>query len=88
MRRLVIFVVLLTGLCGGELRAQSTNASITGYITDPTKAVIVGAKEIAINVDTNVRYEATKNIVAGKAPLICLRGPIGSRWKSRVSRRS
>jgi len=63
MRRLVIFVVLLTGLCGGELRAQSTNASITGYITDPTKAVIVGAKVIAINVDTNVRYEATTNNV-------------------------
>jgi len=61
MRGLPILVVFLIAFCGGELRAQSTNASITGYITDPAKAVIVGAKVIVINVDTNVRYEATTN---------------------------
>src|SRR5258708_2407866 len=61
MRRLLFVLVLLTGLCCGELRAQSTNASVTGYITDPTKAVIVGAKVIVINVATNIRYEATTN---------------------------
>src|SRR5260370_39402335 len=61
MRRLLILVVLLTGFCCGELRAQSTNASVTGYVTDPTKAVIVGAKVIVINVGTNIRYEATTN---------------------------
>lgn len=63
MRRLVFVVVLLTGLCCGELRAQSTNASVTGYISDPTKAVIVGAKVIVINVDTNASYAATTNNV-------------------------
>jgi hypothetical protein len=63
MRRLLILVLLLFGLSCGELRAQSTNASVTGYITDPTKAVIVGAKVIVINVDTNVRYEGTTNNV-------------------------
>src|SRR6266581_539558 len=61
MHRLLFVVVLLTGLCCGELRAQSTHASVTGYITDPTKAVIVGAKVIVINVGTNIRYEATTN---------------------------
>src|SRR5260370_29094364 len=61
MRRLLFGLVLLTGLCCGELRAQSTNASVTGYITDPTKAVIVGAKVIVINAATNIRYEATTN---------------------------
>ena len=61
MRRLLFALVLLTGLCCGELRAQSTNASVTGYVTDPTKAVIVGAKVIVINVATNIRYEATTN---------------------------
>src|SRR5258708_5245022 len=61
MRKFLVLVVLLIGFCCGELRAQSTNASVTGYITDPAKAVIVGAKVIVINVDTNVRYEGTTN---------------------------
>ncbi len=61
MRKLLILVVLLIGFCCGEVRAQSTSASLTGYITDPTKAVIVDAKVIVINVDTSVRYEATTN---------------------------
>jgi hypothetical protein len=63
MRRLSVFVVLIIFCCCGELRAQSTNASVTGYITDPNKAVIIGAKIIVINVDTNVRYEAMTNSV-------------------------
>jgi hypothetical protein len=63
MRKLLVLVVLLMGFCSGEIRAQSTNASVTGYITDPTKAVIVGAKVIVINVGTNIRYEATTNRV-------------------------
>jgi hypothetical protein len=57
----VLLAAFFMGLYGGALRAQSTNASVTGYITDPTKAVIVGAKVIVINVDTNGRYEATTN---------------------------
>src|SRR5438094_3735252 len=61
MRRLLFVLVLFAGFCGGELRAQSTSASLTGYITDPTKAVIADAKVIVINVDTSVRYEATTN---------------------------
>ncbi|HET6929209.1 MAG TPA: TonB-dependent receptor [Candidatus Acidoferrum sp.] len=60
MRRLLFLGVLLIGACG-HLLAQSTNASLTGYITDPAKAIIVGAKVIAINVDTNIRYQGITN---------------------------
>src|SRR5271170_1093589 len=42
----------------GVLRAQSTNASITGRVTDPSKALIVGAKVAAVSSGTSLRYEA------------------------------
>ena len=41
--------------------AQSTNASLTGRVTDPSKAVIVDAKVTAISMDRNFRYETTSN---------------------------
>jgi Carboxypeptidase regulatory-like domain/TonB dependent receptor len=47
--------------CTGVLRAQSTNASITGRVTDPSKALIVGAKVNAISIDRSFRYEAVTN---------------------------
>src|SRR5580658_8948561 len=47
--------------CTGVLRAQSTNASITGRVTDPSKALVVGAKVAAINSDTNFRSEGATN---------------------------
>ena len=43
------------------LRAQSTNASLTGRITDPSKGAIGDAKIAAISTATNVRYETTSN---------------------------
>jgi len=43
------------------LYAQSTNASLTGRITDPSKALIVGARVTAISAGTGLRYEATSN---------------------------
>ena len=59
MRRLPpLFLLLsLTPL----LRAQSTNASLTGRITDPSKALIADAKIAAISAGTNVHYETTTN---------------------------
>ena len=42
---------------------QSTNAFLTGRISDPSKAAITDAKVAAINSDRNVRYEATTNTV-------------------------
>ena len=43
------------------LRAQSTNASLSGRITDPSHAAIADAKIAAIRMDTNVRYDTATN---------------------------
>jgi hypothetical protein len=43
-------------LLAGLLRAQSTNASLTGRITDSSKAVVPNAKVITINTGTRVHY--------------------------------
>src|SRR6266446_1880704 len=60
-RRAALLVGLFFASCAGVLRAQSTNGSITGRVTDPSKAVIVDAKVAAISVDTNVHYEGATN---------------------------
>jgi hypothetical protein len=57
VRRACAFVVLLVSV----LSAQSTNASLTGRITDPSKALIADAKIAAIGAGTNARYETTTN---------------------------
>jgi hypothetical protein len=43
------------------LLGQSTNATITGQVTDPTKAVMPQVKITAINNNTNARYEGVTN---------------------------
>src|ERR1700685_296574 len=56
--RLVPFLTLMfLSLYSAVLRAQSTNGSIAGRVTDPSKAVIADAKVAGINTGTNVRYE-------------------------------
>ncbi len=47
--------------CTGTLRAQSTNASLTGRVTDPSRALIIGAKVAAVSSGTNFRYETVTN---------------------------
>jgi hypothetical protein len=49
--------VFLTAL----LHAQSINASLSGRITDPSQALISGAKVTAVSAATNVRFEASSN---------------------------
>jgi len=44
-----------------SLHAQSTNASLTGRVTDPSKAVIVDARVTVINTSTRVHYEGVTN---------------------------
>src|SRR5690242_19696047 len=44
-----------------SLRAQSTSASLTGRITDSTKAVIANAKVIVIDMNTRVHFETVTN---------------------------
>ena len=61
MRKASAFVVLLLLSFTGFNRAQSTNASLTGRVTDPSKALVVSAKVTAINAGTNVRYEGVTN---------------------------
>jgi hypothetical protein len=53
MRRVLALMLFVS--CSGVVRAQSTNASISGRVTDPTGAVIVGAQVAAINTGTNFR---------------------------------
>src|SRR6185369_4883110 len=61
MHRVAAFVCLTFGVYASVLYAQSTNASITGRITDPAKALIVNARVTAVSAGTNIRYEATTN---------------------------
>ena len=60
MRR-VVLVVLLGVLWHSSLGAQSTNASLTGRITDPKKAVISAATITVINTGTGIHYFGLTN---------------------------
>src|SRR6202008_1758134 len=53
--------LLLVASFTSVLHAQSTNAFLTGRITDPSKALIADAKIAAINAGTSVRHESTSN---------------------------
>jgi carboxypeptidase family protein len=59
-KRLALLLGLLCCLTHG-IYAQSSNASLTGLVTDSSKAVIVGAKVTAVNEGTNIRYEGATN---------------------------
>src|SRR5215470_4758269 len=61
MRRVPAVALLFVASLTSVLRAQSTNASLTGRVTDPSKALIADAKVAAISAATNVRYETTTN---------------------------
>src|SRR5689334_2403444 len=61
MRSLPPLAVLLVTISISTLHAQSTNASLTGRITDPSKALIAGAKVAAISTGTSLRYEGNSN---------------------------
>jgi hypothetical protein len=61
-RKVAQFLALSLGLVlARDAAAQGTNASIAGRVTDPSKAVIVGAKVATVNVGTNLRTEGTTN---------------------------
>ena len=59
MRQAIALVLLLSS--ASVLRAQSTDASLAGRVTDPSHAIIVGASVTAISDATNIRYETTTN---------------------------
>jgi Carboxypeptidase regulatory-like domain/TonB dependent receptor len=57
-----VFPTLLLVLASSViLRAQSTDASLTGRVTDPKKAVIVEATVTVINTRTGIRYQGLTN---------------------------
>jgi len=57
-----VFLRILLGLVFSILlQAQSTNASLTGRITDPKKAVITQATVTVINTGTGIRYRGLTN---------------------------
>ena len=56
---LVLWILVFSALAG--LHAQSSDATLTGRVTDPTKALISGAKVDVINAETNVKYSTTTN---------------------------
>ena len=47
--------------CPAAVSAQSSNASLTGRITDPSKAVIPAAKVSVINTGTRIHYDTVTN---------------------------
>jgi Carboxypeptidase regulatory-like domain/TonB dependent receptor/TonB-dependent Receptor Plug Domain len=53
--------VLALFFASGFLYAQSPNASLTGRVTDSSRAVIVGARIAVISVSTNINYEGLTN---------------------------
>jgi hypothetical protein len=65
--RLASLTLLLTIAAGGillfvsPLNAQSTNASLTGRITDSSKSVVPNALVVAINTSTRIHYETVTN---------------------------
>ena len=65
----LLLLSLLLYASGGW--AQTTNGSITGRVTDPSKATIPDAKVVAVNLATNFRYQSTTNR-AGEYTLVNL----------------
>jgi hypothetical protein len=61
MRTLAGLVAIGSLSCAVWLHAQSTTASLTGRITDPSKAVIADAKVIVINTATGIHHESVTN---------------------------
>src|SRR4029077_10097152 len=61
MRVPALAACLLLFFSSSVLRAQSTSASLSGRVTDPSKAVIADARIAAISTATNLRYETTTN---------------------------
>jgi hypothetical protein len=53
--------LLVLSISPCALWAQTTNGSITGRVTDPSKAAIADAHVVAVNLGTSFRYESATN---------------------------
>src|SRR5262249_35912699 len=54
-------VILVIAFLSGLVRAQSINGSLTGRVTDPSKALIAEARIVVVNETTNARSETGTN---------------------------
>src|ERR1700761_7120734 len=59
MRCVPAFSILFLVSFSSVLRAQSTNASLSGRVTDSSNAFVAEAKISAINTATNFRYNTS-----------------------------
>src|SRR5579872_639075 len=55
------FVLIFVLSSVSALHAQSVNASVTGQVTDPSKAIMPNVEVTLINTATNLRYESATN---------------------------
>ena len=55
----ILLIVIV--MQGPSLRAQSSNAELSGVVTDTSGAVVEGAEIKALNTATNVTYSAVSN---------------------------
>jgi len=60
MRRLLVCIALVL-LYSSRLFAQGSNASLTGFVQDSSKAFVPDVRVLAINTDTNQRFESKTN---------------------------
>jgi hypothetical protein len=58
MRKAILLICMVQLLAASSLWAQATTGSITGRVTDPSNAIIVGAQVVAMNQDTGVAYSS------------------------------
>src|ERR1700678_3100164 len=56
-----IVIAIAALLCAPAMHAQTVTGAVTGIITDPSGAVVPGAKVVAHNMDTGVDSKATTN---------------------------
>src|SRR6185312_5209390 len=56
-----IVVIAVLTLAGTQLRAQTSNAQVSGVVADTSGAVVGGAQITAVNRATNVPYRAVSN---------------------------
>src|SRR5215471_11470157 len=59
--RTILSIACLAAICGGAARAQTVNATMLGTVTDSSGAVIVDAKVIITETQTNVAHTAQTN---------------------------
>jgi outer membrane receptor protein involved in Fe transport len=65
MGRIIGLSVILVLCLGNSSTAQTTNATVTGRITDASQAAIPGAKVTLTNTGTNLHYEGVTNDTGG-----------------------